>query len=109
MTSACRLLAVPIALVAITADAVAGEIADGSHEHAASEGPGFGCGLVLDLGAADAEVVAASPAGRDRLADRNPALAAMPDNRWLHLRPKGMAHARMYSGCCAGGGLLWYF
>ncbi|MHC4181454.1 MAG: hypothetical protein ACYSWU_28475 [Planctomycetota bacterium] len=33
----------------------------------------------------------------------------MPDNTWLNLRPKGMAFARMYSGCCAGGGYLWYF
>jgi len=33
----------------------------------------------------------------------------MPDNSWLDLKPKGMAYARMYSGCCAGGGYVWYF
>jgi len=39
----------------------------------------------------------------------NPKLPAMGDNRWLDLKPKGMASARMYSGCCFGGGHLWYF
>ena len=36
-------------------------------------------------------------------------LAALPDNTWLSLQPEGMAFARMYSGCCFGGGYLWYF
>lgn len=39
----------------------------------------------------------------------NGKLAAMPDNTWLNLKPRGMAYARMYSGCCFGGGHLWYF
>ena len=39
----------------------------------------------------------------------NAALTAMPDNSWLNLRPAGTAFARMYSGCCAGGGYVWYF
>jgi len=36
-------------------------------------------------------------------------LEAMPDNTWLNLKPKGVAFARMYSGCCFGGGYVWYF
>lgn len=40
---------------------------------------------------------------------RNAKLLAMPDNTWLDLQPKGMAFARMYSGCCGGGGYVWYF
>ncbi len=39
----------------------------------------------------------------------NQRLRSMPENSWLNLKPKGMAYARMYSGCCAGGGYLWYF
>jgi len=39
----------------------------------------------------------------------NPALVAMSENTWLKLEPQGMAFARMYSGCCAGGRYLWYF
>jgi hypothetical protein len=34
---------------------------------------------------------------------------AIPDNSWRNLKPKGLAFARMYSGCCLGGGYLWYF
>jgi hypothetical protein len=39
----------------------------------------------------------------------NPELLAIPDNSWLNLNPKGIAFARMYSGCCAGAGYVWYF
>jgi hypothetical protein len=39
----------------------------------------------------------------------NSALADMADNSWLNPQPEGTAFARMYSGCCAGGGYLWYF
>jgi hypothetical protein len=49
------------------------------------------------------------PPGRDRQLGLNPALVALPDNSWLNLQPKGTAYARMYSGCCAGGGHVWYF
>lgn len=36
-------------------------------------------------------------------------LLRMPEGSWLKLNPSGTAFARMYSGCCAGGGYLWYF
>ena len=49
------------------------------------------------------------PPGHDRQFGLNPALVALPDNSWLNLQPKGTAYARMYSGCCAGGGHVWYF
>jgi hypothetical protein len=35
--------------------------------------------------------------------------SSLPDNTWVRLETAGTAHARMYSGCCFGGGLLWYF
>ena len=50
-----------------------------------------------------------SKAARDVSHRLNRKLTAMPDNSWLNLQPKGMAYARMYSGCCAGGGYVWYF
>ncbi len=52
---------------------------------------------------------AESRSGRAEQPGLNPRLTAMPDNSWLDLKPKGMAYARMYSGCCAGGGYVWYF
>jgi hypothetical protein len=47
--------------------------------------------------------------GPDPQLGLNANLLAMADNSWLNLKPRGMAYARMYSGCCAGGGFLWYF
>jgi len=47
-----------------------------------------------------------TPGAYDR---EHPTLVQMPDNTWLDLQPQGMAHSRMYSGCCGGGGYLWYF
>ncbi|MHC4401135.1 MAG: hypothetical protein ACYTG0_15775 [Planctomycetota bacterium] len=46
------------------------------------------------------------PGYRPRL---NAGLLAMPDNAWRNVKPEGTAFARMYSGCCWGGGHLWYF
>jgi len=50
-----------------------------------------------------------TPAVTTPVKELNPKLVAMPDNAWLNLKPKGTAFARMYSGCCFGGGLVWYF
>lgn len=49
---------------------------------------------------------AANPANRGPLSQE---LLAMPEGNWLKLKPEGTAFARMYSGCCAGGGCVWYF
>lgn len=65
--------------------------------------------IVLTL-LATVRVFAAEPSpGQDRQLDLKAALLKMPDNSWLDLQPKGTAYARMYSGCCAGGGYVWYF
>jgi hypothetical protein len=63
--------------------------------------------LLLPWLAMDGGDSPAAAAGAKPLLD--PQVMAMSDNSWLNLRPAGMAYARMYSGCCRGGGLLWYF